>query len=317
MNLTELKYTVAVAQERHFGHAAEKCGVSQPSLSVAVRKLETELGVQIFERKSTDVSPTPIGLIIVERAKKVLEAADAVRECAAGGRDPLKGPVRLGSIFTIAPYLIPGLVSSVKKLAPAMPLILSENLTVNLLDELRTGTIDAAVLALPIDQPGLMLHPLYDEDFVAAVPADHALAQQDVITREAIKHEPMLILGAGHCFRDQVLDFCADGVRSDPSGKKRIEGSSLQTILYMVAQGLGVTILPASSVPCYRGNSMVKIIPFEKPNIPKRRIVLAWRKSYPRAEAISMLVKGVDAISELYGCRLLTSLPAVPAGPQN
>ncbi len=313
MNLTELKYTVAVAQERHFGHAAEKCGVSQPSLSVAIRKLETELGVKIFERKSMEVTPTPIGLVIVERAKKVLEAADAVRECAAGGRDPLKGPVRFGAIFTIAPYLVPGLVASLRTLAPTMPLILSENLTVNLLDELKNGTIDAAVLALPIDQPGLMLHPLYDEDFVAAVPADHPLAQFETLTREQIKAEPMLILGAGHCFRDQVLDFCADGVRSDPSGKKRIEGSSLQTILCMVAQGLGVTILPASSVPCYRSNAMVKIIPFEKPNIPKRRVVLAWRKSYPREDAIAMLVKGVEAIKELCGCRLLTTLPAVAA----
>ena len=313
MNLTELKYTVAVAQERHFGHAAEKCGVSQPSLSVAIRKLETELGIKIFERKSVEVTPTPIGLIVVERAKKVLEAAEAVKECAAGGRDPLKGPVRLGAIFTIAPYLVPGLVAAVKKTAPAMPLILSENLTVNLLDELRTGTIDAAVLALPVDQPGLMIQPLYDEDFVAAVPADHQLAQKDVITREDIKRESMLILGAGHCFRDQVLDFCADGVRSDPNGKKRIEGSSLQTILYMVAQGLGVTILPASSAPYYRGNAMVRIIPFEKPNIPKRRVVLAWRKSYPRPAAMDALKKGVEAISELYGCRLLTRLPAVAA----
>ena len=313
MNLTELKYTVAVAQERHFGHAAEKCGVSQPSLSVAIRKLETELGIKIFERKSVEVTPTPIGLIVVERAKKVLEAAEAVKECAAGGRDPLKGPVRLGAIFTIAPYLVPGLVAAVKKTAPAMPLILSENLTVNLLDELRTGTIDAAVLALPVDQPGLMIQPLYDEDFVAAVPADHQLAQKDVITREDIKRESMLILGAGHCVRDQVLDFCADGVRSDPNGKKRIEGSSLQTILYMVAQGLGVTILPASSAPYYRGNAMVRIIPFEKPNIPKRRVVLAWRKSYPRPAAMDALKKGVEAISELYGCRLLTSLPAVAA----
>ena len=183
----------------------------------------------------------------------------------------------------------------------------------NLLDELRTGTIDAAVLALPVDQPGLMIQPLYDEDFVAAVPADHQLAQKDVITREDIKRESMLILGAGHCFRDQVLDFCADGVRSDPNGKKRIEGSSLQTILYMVAQGLGVTILPASSAPYYRGNAMVRIIPFEKPNIPKRRVVLAWRKSYPRPAAMDALKKGVEAISELYGCRLLTSLPAVAA----
>ena len=138
----------------------------------------------------------------------------------------------------------------------------------NLLDELRTGTIDAAVLALPVDQPGLMIQPLYDEDFVAAVPADHQLAQKDVITREDIKRESMLILGAGHCFRDQVLDFCADGVRSDPNGKKRIEGSSLQTILNMVAQGLGVTILPPSSAPYYRGNAMVRIIPFEYSETP-------------------------------------------------
>ena len=313
MNLTELKYAVAVAQELHFGHAAERCGVSQPSLSVAIRKLETELGVVIFERKSTEVSPTPIGRIVIERAKKVLEAADAVRECANGGRDPLKGPVRLGAIYTIAPYLVPGLVASARTLAPSMPLILSENLTVNLLEQVRTGSIDAAILALPVDQPGLMIQPLYDEEFVAAVPTSHPLSKLDVITREDIKREPMLILGTGHCFRDQVLDFCSDGVRSDAGGKKRLEGSSLQTILYMVAQGLGVTIIPASSVPYYRSNEMVKIIPFAKPNIPKRRVVIAWRKSYPREAAITALVKCFENIKNLYGCRILTSLPAVMA----
>ena len=167
MTLTELKYVLAVAQEHHFGRAAESCSVSQPSLSVAVRKLEEELGVKIFERKSSDVTVTPIGKLIVERAQRVLEDAALLRVCAQQGKDPLSGELRLGTICTIAPYLIPDLVSSMHKVAANMPLILTEGLTANLLEQLKSGQLDAAIVSLPIDQPGIMIQPLYDEEFRA------------------------------------------------------------------------------------------------------------------------------------------------------
>ncbi|HAF65880.1 hydrogen peroxide-inducible genes activator [Duodenibacillus massiliensis] len=313
MTLTELKYVLAVAQEHHFGRAAESCSVSQPSLSVAVRKLEEELGVKIFERKSSDVTVTPIGKLIVERAQRVLEDAALLRVCAQQGKDPLRGELRLGTICTIAPYLIPDLVSSMHKVAADMPLILTEGLTANLLEQLKSGQLDAAIVSLPIDQPGIMIQPLYDEEFVAVVPANHPLAHRPAISRQDVKNEPMLLLGSGHCFRDQVLDFCADTLRSDPNAKKSVEGSSLQTICYMVAQGLGVTILPSSAVPFYDHNPLIRIVPFERPSVPKRRVVLAWRKTFPRVPAVQAVQHGVELIRNLHGCRMLTSLPAVPA----
>ena len=190
MTLTELKYVLAVAQEHHFGRAAESCSVSQPSLSVAVRKLEEELGVKIFERKSSDVTVTPIGKLIVERAQRVLEDAALLRVCAQQGKDPLSGELRLGTICTIAPYLIPDLVSSMHKVAANMPLILTEGLTANLLEQLKSGQLDAAIVSLPIDQPGIMIQPLYDEEFVAVVPANHPLAHRPAISRQDVKNEP-------------------------------------------------------------------------------------------------------------------------------
>lgn len=310
MTLTELKYILAVAKERHFGRAAEACHVSQPSLSVAVKKLESELDVKIFERRSSDVTVTPIGAVILEQAQRVLENADKLKESAAQGKDPLSGPLRLGVIYTIAPYLLPQLVGRMHETTPTMPLILSEAFTSVLLEQLKTGIIDCAVMALPVAQPGLMMQPLYDEEFVAAVPADHKYAERTSITREELTNEPMLLLGSGHCFRDQILDFCADYARSE--GKRTVEGTSLQTIIYMAAQGLGVTVLPASAIPYYRDSEFIKILPFEKPAIPKRRVVLVWRKSFPRTAAIEAITRAVAKIS-LEGTRLLTALPAVPA----
>lgn len=312
MTLTELRYILAVARERHFGRAAEYCHVSQPSLSVAVKKLEDELQVKIFERRSNDVTLTPTGAAIVEEAEQILARCDKLRECAAQGRDPLTGSLRLGVIYTIAPYLVPQLVSSIHSIVPMMPLILSENYTSVLLEQLKNGQIDCAIMALPISQPGLMMQPLYDEDFVAAVPSDHPISRNEHLVREQLKEEPMLLLGSGHCFRDQILDFCSDIARTDVFSKRAVEGTSLQTIVYMVSQGLGLTVLPASAVPYYNSNPMIKILEFEKPNVPRRRVVLVWRKSFPREAAIEAVTKAVSAL-KLNGTRILTSLPAVPA----
>ena len=223
MTLTELKYIVAVARERHFGRAADACFVSQPTLSVAIKKLEEELGTQIFERRTSEVTVTPAGERIVGQAQKVLDEAGRIREIARQGKDPLVGPLRLGVIYTIGPYLLPGLVRQLLKDAPEMPLLLTENFTVKLMELLKNGEIDVAIMALPLPQTGLLLQPVYDEPFIIAIPRHHAWSKRKSIPSEDLKKETMLLLGTGHCFRDQVLEVCPELSRfsSSPKAFKR------------------------------------------------------------------------------------------------
>ncbi len=296
MTLTELRYIVAVARERHFGRAAEACFVSQPTLSVAIKKLEDELDVKIFERGSTEVSVTPLGEAIVRQAQAVIEQAQAIKEIAKRGKDPLSGPLKLGIIYTIGPYLLPELVRQTIERTPQMPLILQENFTTRLLDMLRTGELDCAVMAEPFVESGLAVAALYDEPFMVAVPANHALAQRSSISAEALKRETMLLLGTGHCFRDHVLEVCPEYARfsSDAEGiRKSFEGSSLETIKHMVASGMGITVVPRLSVPADPQPHVV-YLPFEEP-VPQRRVVLAWRRSFPRYEAIAAVRNAVHA----------------------
>lgn len=308
MTLTELKYIVAVARERHFGRAADACFVSQPTLSVAIRKLEDELGTPIFERRTSEVTVTHAGERIVSQAQKVLDEAGRIKEIARHDRDPLVGPLRLGVIYTIGPYLLPGLVRRLLKDAPKMPLLLNENFTVKLLELLKNGEIDVAIMALPLPETGLTLQAVYDEPFVIAVPRAHAWARRKSVSSEELKKETMLLLGAGHCFRDQVLEVCPELSRFSTSNEgiqKTFEGSSLDTIRHMVGSGLGVTVLPMSSVPAKtpRG-SLLEYIPFKSP-APDRRVVLAWRKSFMRLPAIEALRQAI------LGCSLngVTMLP--------
>jgi LysR family hydrogen peroxide-inducible transcriptional activator len=299
MTLTELRYIVAVAREHHFGRAAEACFVSQPTLSVAVKKLEEELDVKIFERGGSEVSVTPLGEAIVRQAQQVIEQAGAIREIARRGQDPLAGPLRLGIIYTIGPYLLPDLVTQAIARSPQMPLMLQENFTARLLDMLRTGELDCAILAEPFPDTGLAVAPLYDEPFMVAVPRRHALARRKSIGAEALKRETLLLLGTGHCFRDHVLEVCPEHARfaSDAEGiRKSFEGSSLETIMHMVASGMGVTVVPKLAVP-REAQQHVTYIPFERP-VPTRRVVLAWRRSFTRYEAIAELRNTV------YACRL-------------
>jgi LysR family transcriptional regulator, hydrogen peroxide-inducible genes activator len=310
MTLTELKYIVAVAREKHFGKAAEACHVSQPTLSLAIKKLEEELDVKLFERSASEVAVTPLGEEIVRQAQSVLEQAAEIKEIAKRGKDPLAGPIRLGVIYTIGPYLLPELVREVIHSIPQMPLMLQENLTVRLLEMLRTGEIDCAILAEPFPDAGLAIAPLYDEPFMAAVPASHALAEKKEVTAEALKNETMLLLGAGHCFRDHVLEVCpefarfanhADGIR------KTFEGSSLETIKHMVAAGMGITLVPRLSVPpakpvarraASRQDAPVRYLPVVDAlggPPPTRRVVLAWRRSFTRYEAIAALRNAIYA----------------------
>ncbi|MEK8031111.1 LysR substrate-binding domain-containing protein [Ideonella sp. DXS29W] len=307
MTLTELRYIVAVARERHFGRAAEACFVSQPTLSVAIKKLEEELDVKIFERGSNEVTMTPLGEAIVRQAQQVIEQAQGIREIAKRGKDPLAGPLRLGIIYTIGPYLLPELVKNAIEHTPQMPLILQENFTVKLLDMLRTGELDCAIMAEPFPDTGLAIAPLYDEPFMAAVPRTHALAERAQVSSEELKRETMLLLGTGHCFRDHVLEVCPEFARfsSDAEGiKKSFEGSSLETIKHMVASGMGVTVVPALSVP-REPQPHLAFIPFAEP-VPSRRVVLAWRKTFTRYEAIAALRNAVYAC-ELTGVKRLTA----------
>jgi LysR family hydrogen peroxide-inducible transcriptional activator len=307
MTLTELRYIVAVAREKHFGRAAEACFVSQPTLSVAIKKLEEELDVKLFERGSSEVSVTPLGEDIIRQAQSVLEQAAAIKEIARRGKDPLSGPLRLGIIYTIGPYLLPELVRHAIEHTPQMPLILQENFTVKLLEMLRTGELDCAIMAEPFPDTGLALAPLYDEPFVVAVPQAHPLARRETIGAEELKQETMLLLGTGHCFRDHVLEVCPEFARfsSNTEGiRKSFEGSSLETIKHMVASGMGITVVPKLSVP-REPQPFVKYIPFEPP-VPSRRVVLAWRRTFTRYEAIAALRNAVYAC-QLEGVTLLSA----------
>ncbi|MFT0548211.1 LysR substrate-binding domain-containing protein [Allopusillimonas ginsengisoli] len=307
MTLTELKYIVAVARERHFGRAAEACFVSQPTLSVAIRKLEDELGVVLFERGGSEVGVTPIGLRVVAQAQRVLEESANLREIARQGHDPLAGPLRVGVIHTIGPYLLPRLVPTQIASTPQMPLLLQENFTTRLLELLRQGEIDCAIVALPLPDSGLALHALYDEPFVVAVAHNHPLACNKELDAAALKEETMLLLGAGHCFRDQVLEVCPEFSRYSAASEgiqRTFEGSSLETIRHMVAAGIGVTVLPVSSLAMPGiENKLLTYIPFRKP-VPDRRVVLVSRKSFPRPAAIEALISAVRAC-ELPGVNYL------------
>ena len=318
MTLTELKYIVAVAREKHFGKAAEACYVSQPTLSVAIKKLEEELDLKLFERSANEVTVTPLGEEIVRQAQSVLEQAANIKEIAKRGKDPLAGALKLGVIYTIAPYLLPSLVRQAIERTPQMPLMLQENFTVKLLESLRTGELDCAIVAEPFPDTGLAVAPLYDEPFLAVVPASHPLAAQDHITASQLKAETMLLLGNGHCFRDHVLEVCPEFARfsSDAEGIRRsFEGSSLETIKHMVASGMGVTLVPRLSVPREalephknkrkRGEEpYVKYLPFDG-DPPTRRVVLAWRRSFTRYEAIAALRNAIYAC-ELPGVKRLS-----------
>jgi LysR family hydrogen peroxide-inducible transcriptional activator len=295
MTLTELRYIVAVARERHFGRAAEACFVSQPTLSVAVKKLEEELGVTLFERGPGEVTITPAGQKIVEQAQRVLEEATRVKELAAAGRDPLAGPLRLGAIYTIGPYLLPKLIPILRRNAPAMQLHIQENFTHRLAEMLKNGEVDVILIALPFDEPGIETRAVYDEPFVVAVPKGHPWEKRKRVSSEELTKESLLLLGEGHCFRDQVLEFCTVVRARERSPLARtVEGGSLETIRQMVASGVGITVLPSTSVGPGGGSELIRILPFTRP-APSRRVALAWRRSFPRPEAIEALRKSILA----------------------
>ncbi len=306
MTLTELRYIVAVAKERHFGHAAATCFVSQPTLSVAVRKLEDELGVTLLERAKGKVRVTPVGVHIITKDRKVLAEVAVIGELARQGTDPLTTPLRLGTIYTVGPYLLPHLIPELKEQAPRMPLLLEENYTAVLAERLQRGELDVIIVSLPFDQPGIRTHPLYDEPFVVLLPAGHPWNQDQRVDLARLAQENVLMLGAGHCFRDQILSFCPDCVRGVPANESQgtVEGSSLETIRHMVASGLGITILPCTSAGAGRYSERLVTIRRFSAASPKRRIALAWRSTFPRQQAVmavrdAVLASGLTCVEML------------------
>jgi LysR family hydrogen peroxide-inducible transcriptional activator len=287
MTLQELRYAVAVARERHFGRAAAACFVSQPSLSTAVRHLEDELGVTLFERTRGEVVVTDVGREVLAQAERVLEEAARVKHVAAAGKDQLQGALKLGVIHTIAPYILPELVVALRERARGMPLDIEENMTENLDRMLREGAIDAAILALPFEAPGITVLPVYDETFGIAVPADHPWARRKRVPASELGEEHLLLLSVGHCFRDQVLEACARFTRPGDSAK---QGNSLETLRSMVASGLGLTVLPATAFGPKYASPLVKQVGFAAPE-PKRRVVLATRHDFYRPRAIELLAE--------------------------
>ncbi|TDR82650.1 LysR substrate-binding domain-containing protein [Paludibacterium purpuratum] len=310
MTLTELRYIVAVARERHFGRAAQGCFVSQPTLSIAIKKLEDELGVTLFERGGQEVSVTEIGERVVEQAQRVLEEADTIKRLAGEHQNELVGPLKLGVIFTIGPYLLPRLIPALRQLAPDMPLIIEENYTARLAEMLKRGEVDAVIVADPFDEPGTIAWPLYDEPFVVATPKGHPWEKLERVETAQLSQQSVLLLTQGNCFRDQVLQACSDLASRQNHGHGlagMLQGSSLNTIRHMVASGIGITVMPATSVSP-ADEPLLSIRPFKAP-VPERRVLLVTRKQFFRRKAIETLQQAIFH-SGLPEVSMLTDLPA-------
>lgn len=295
MTLTELRYIVTLAQEQHFGRAAIRCHVSQPTLSVGVKKLEDELGVTIFERSKNAIRVTPIGETIVAQAQRVLEHAQMVKELALAGKNQLTEPLRVGAIYTVGPYLFPQLIPYLHQSAPDMPLYIEENFTYILRDKLRSGELDVIIVALPFEDTDVLTRAVYEEEFCVLLPAQHPWAKKESIDSKLLDSKSLLLLGEGHCFRDQVLEACPanSAVQEGDNRYTTIEASSLETIRHMVASGLGISVLPQSAVNSHHYTpGVMEVRPFAQPS-PKRTVAIAWRATFPRPKAIDALIDAI------------------------
>jgi len=295
VNLRDLQYVVALAETGHFGEAAERCHVSQPTLSAQIKKLEEYLGVALFERQPRKVTPTEVGAQVIERARRVLQETADIRELARASRDPLTGRLRVGLIPTIGPYLLPRIAVKLKRRLPKLSLMLYEYQTGPLLGKLRSGELDLAILALPADTDGLVTRSLFAEAFVVAMPRHHRLAGRKRIKATDLEDETLLLLEEGHCLRDQALDVCGT-VRVHE--EQDFRATSLETLRQMVAAGLGITLLPrlAAEGPI-AGARGLEFRPFSPPS-PSRMVGAAWRPSTTRGAAIEAVC---DVIASAMG----------------
>ena len=290
MTLTELRYIVAVSQKKHFGRAAQACCVSQPTLSIAIKKLEDELDIRLFERSSkNEIRITEIGQQVIDQAYIVLQEAQILSEIAQQGQDPLAGQFKLGVIYTIGPYLLPELIPELTRTAPKLRLIIEENFTANLLQSLKQGALDAIIISYPFEESGIETAPLYEEPFIVALPLEHEWKERREINSGELAGQDLMLLGAGHCFRDQVIAACPNCMSGNSELTRTLEGGSLETIRHMVAAGTGITVLPRTSITRnHQNESLIGIKPFAKPS-PSRTVAIAWRKHFPRREAIHLV----------------------------
>lgn len=301
MNLRDLRYLVAVAELRHFGRAAEACFVSQPTLSTQIKKLEEFLGVQLIERNNKQVMLTAVGVKVVERARRVLHEVDDLVELCRASRDPLAGDIRLGFIPTVAPYLLPHLIPALRRELPRLRPLLYEDQTARLVERLRRGEIDAAVMAVPVDATDLRHEELFAEPFLLAIPQEHPLARKPVLKLDDLRDQRLLLLDEGHCLRDQALDICnMVGVRQ----QDEFRATSMETLRQMVASGAGITFFPAlaaaanATVP---NSGAIELRKFTDPQ-PERHMALYWRKGSAReqsVEALAALIRELPAVQEL------------------
>ena len=302
MTLTEIRYIIAVADEKHFGRAASKCFVSQPTLSIGVKRLEDELGVTLFERSKAGVHLTAVAEQLVEKARDILREVDSFKELSNHLKDPFLAPLRVGAIYTIGPYLFPSLLPALKTAEPRLKLYIEESFTGTLRKMLKKGQLDAIIVALPFTEPDIEVRELYTEPFEVLLPASHPWSSLPSIPPKHLHTENVLLLGEGHCFREQVIDACPALSQSIYDRDNLVaEGSSLETLRHMVASGLGVTVLPASAAGLENyAPGFLTTKPFTKPE-PSRIVAVAWRKQFPRTEAIELLI---DVIRKQVGPEL-------------
>lgn len=283
MTLQELRYLVALADHGHFGNAAAACFISQSTLSTQVKKLEDYLGVSLLDRSLTPISPTPIGAKILASARLVIAETEHIQQLARHAHEPMARTIRLGIIPTLGAYYLPQVLKVTQKKFPQLRLLLREQMTPSILNDLTNGQLDAALLALPVADDSLDVMPLFDEPFFAALPAQHPLAKRKSIKLSELQNETLLLLEEGHCLRDQALAVCGAQQQME-----EIRATSLETLRQMVSVNIGITLLPALAAFASAPKSTVKIVPFQTP-APNRRIALVWRKRAPLPETFTNL----------------------------
>lgn len=290
MTLTELRYLVTLARLRHFGRAAEACHVSQPTLSIAIRKLEDTLGIILFERHRHELILTPAGAGVIDQAQRVLEEADRLMGLAQAAKDEFANPLRLGAIFTVGPYIFPPLITALREARPGLMLYLEENYTHVLAEKLRNGELDVILIATPFDAPETRTLPLYSESFLLLMPREHRFSQKEVIDESELKTIAPLLLGEGHCFRDQVLAACPTADTQLPTA------GSLETLRHMVALGLGLSLIPATAAELLAGADNA-VVTRQISHAPSRQIIAAVRRRFPRPRALSCLLDTLQGLA--------------------
>ncbi len=285
MNIRDLTYLIAVADLRNFGQAADRCCISQPTLSTQIKKLEDELGIQVFERTNKKVLPTELGEPIIASARRIMREVEHIKEFAATAQDPMAGNFRLGAFPTLATYLFPQLVPAIKRSLPRIRLILIEEKTEQLLRQLRAGQIDAALLALPVDEDFLSTEALFEDEFMLAVAGDHPLAGKAVVEQRDLAGQTLLLLDEGHCLRGQALQVCRT---LDADEEQDFRATSLETLRQMVRAGTGITFMPKIAI--YAGDTGIRYLPFRAP-APSRTIGLVWRKTSARVALIAEVAR--------------------------